>query len=130
MPGILVEPNVEAVWAAKQTGMGSAAATAGKRYRKVSGSLPQTNITYPSENYSDGARFNTATDILDTMQGGGAPGIQAQSGTFAHLAWLFCGQESVTGSGPFTHTITPSAGSFWTTWWKRLGSTSVMRERY
>lgn len=130
MPGLLVESNVGAVWAAKQTAKGTAATAAGKKYRMVAGSMPQTNTALGNENFMDGNRFQNAADFVDTIQGGGAPALQVQSGTLAHLMWLFLGQESVTGSGPFVHTSTPAAASFWTTWWKSLGATTIMREQY
>lgn len=130
MPGLLVESNVGAVWAAKQTAKGSAATAAGKKYRMVGGSMPQTNTALGSENYMDGNRFQNSQDFVDTIQGQGAPALQVQSGTLAHLLWLFCGSEGVTGSGPFVHTITPGSASFWSTWWKSLGATTVMREQF
>jgi hypothetical protein len=127
MPGLLVESNVGAVWVGRQTAKGTPSVVAGKKCRMVGGSMPQTNTAYGNENFMDGNRFQNATDFVDTIQGGGAPAIQAQSGVFAYLCYLFCGQESFATA---THTITPASGSFWTTWWKSLGATTVMRERY
>lgn len=127
----IVESNVETIWWAKQTAKGTVATTATKRGRKVAGTMIGTNVAYGSEDFSDGNRFATASDFVDTIEGGGAPAIQAQSGPFAHLAWLMLGAETVTGTDvPYTHVITPGAQSAWTTWWTRLGSSLVMRKRH
>lgn len=122
--------NVEAVWLAKQTAKGTPATTAIKKGRKVTGNFG-VDVNYGSENYSDGARFNSASDFVDNITGSGSAGLQGQSGVLAYTSYLMLGAETVTGTGPYVHTITPGATSFWTTVWKSLGSGSpVVRQRF
>jgi hypothetical protein len=131
-----IEANVEGVWFAKQSAKGSPAtapstAGTGKRIRKVGGDL-NVNRDDASEAFSDGNRFSTASDFVNAIRGEGAPVAQGQSGVLAYLAYLMLGQETVTGSSaPYTHVATPNtAGSFWSTWWKRVGSSVVQRQKF
>lgn len=130
MPGAVVESNVYGLWVAKQSAFGSPAASATKKLIQVGGSVGGTSA-YGSENWSDTSRFGDATDYVDTIQGGGAPVIEAQPDEAAYLYWLFFGGEVVTGTGPFIHTFTPGAtGSFWSTWWQRIGMSTIVRQKH
>ncbi len=127
MPAL--ERNIGAIWVAKQTAKGSPAATAIKKARTVSGNFG-IDVDTGSEPYADGARFNSSSDYLNSVTGSGSAGIQGQSGVLAYLAYLMLGAETVTGVGPYTHVAVPAASSFWTTWWKTVGSTVVQRQRH
>lgn len=133
MPAI--EANVEGVWVAKQSAKGTPAAApattaAGMLFRKVGGNL-NVNRDDSNENYSDGQRFSAASDFVNQILGNGAPVIQGQAAAIAYLSYLILGQETVTGTGPYTHVATPNnAGSFWTTWWKRVGQSVVQRQQF
>lgn len=123
-----IEARVEGIWFAKQSTKGTpatipSALTQGVTGHKVGGDV-NVNRNDGSENYSDGTRFGSALDFVDTIVGEGSPVVQGQPTVAAYLVYLMNGQESVTGaSDPFTHTSTPAAGSFWFTSWKKVGST-------
>jgi hypothetical protein len=128
----IIESRIEAVWWEKQTAKGTPASTAFRRGRKVGGDL---NVAREdaSEHYSDGQRFNTAADFVNTIVGNGNPTVQAQAGVAGHLAYLMLGQETVTGAAdPYTHVATPNAaGSFWCTFWKKVGSSvGPLRQKF
>lgn len=128
----VIEQQINAIWAAKQTAKGSAATTATKRPVIVGGDIA-IQKAQGSEAFSSLTRFNSATDFVDTLTGGGDAGIQGHADIVAYLFWLFCGQETVTGSAdPWTHVAQPgTAGPFWTTWWKRVGAAvGPVREKY
>lgn len=128
MPAL--EANVEAAWFAKQTAKGTPAAAAMKRGRKVGGGMSVARDD-GTEQYSDGARFASGTDFVNTVLGNGNPILQAQPGVVGALAYLMLGQETVTGvADPYTHVATPAGSSFWTTWWKKVGSTVVLRQKF
>lgn len=120
-----LEPQVNALWVAKQSAKGSpvAGVAATKRMVQVGGNLEIARAD-GNERYSDGStRFGSATDFIDTLSGGGDPVIQSHPDQLAYLCWLFFGQETVTGvADPWTHVFTPgSVGPFYSTWWKRVG---------
>jgi hypothetical protein len=124
MPAL--DPKLAKVAWAKQTTKGTPSAAATKVGRWVDGDLT-ANVSLGSEEYADGRRLSNATDFVDNISGQGAPGIQAQGGTLAHLIYLWCGQEVVTGVGPYTHTATPGDRSFWATFWKQVGVSPVVQ---
>lgn len=128
----IIESRIEACWWNKQTAKGTPATTAFRRGRKVGGDM---NVAREdaNEQYSDGNRFNSASDFVNTIIGNGNPTLQAQAGVVGHLAYLFLGAETATaGPDPFTHVATPnSAGSFWTTFWKKVGgSVGPLRQKF
>lgn len=126
-----VESRVEGVWWAKQSAKGTAASTADKQGRKIGGGMSPARDD-GNENYSDGSRFSSASDFVNTVLGNGNPMVQGQPGVTGHLAYLMCGQETVTGAAdPYTHVATPAnGGSFWSTWWKKVGQSSVLRQKF
>jgi len=127
-----IENRQGAIWWSKQSAKGSPSATAFRRGRHTAGDLT-VNPDLGSENYTDGERFNNAQSFVNSVQGNGNPTFQAQCGVVGHLAYLMSGQETVTGAGdPFTHVATPAnTGSFWSTWFKRVGqAVGPLRERY
>jgi hypothetical protein len=129
----VVESNVYGLWAAKQSAKGStiAGVAATKAMIQVAGDF-STNRDDGSEVWSDLARFGDQTDFVNTLVGGGNPGIEAQPTTLAYLNWLFFGQETVTGAGdPYTHSSSPGTnGGFWSTWWVRVGQNVIRREKF
>ena len=127
----LLELNIEAAWAAKQTAKGSPATTADKRFRKVGGDM-NVNRDDGNENYSDGERFTNAVSFVNTIIGNGNPATQGQASTTGYLSYLMLGQETATtvAAGLIEHVATPAAGSFWTTWWKKVGGTQVLRQKF
>jgi hypothetical protein len=128
----VLEPQINALWVAKQTAKGTPATSATKRPVFVGGDL-QIQRADGSEPFSTLTRFNSATDFVDTLTGGGEPAIQGHADMVAYLAWLFCGQETVTGvADPWTHVAQPgTSGPFYSTWWKRIGAAvGPVREKY
>lgn len=129
-----IETRQGALWWGKQTAKGTPLANASmfRRGRHVAGDV---NVARDdaNENYTDGERFNNAADFVNTLIGNGNPTLQAQAGVVGHLAYLFLGGETVTGSAdPWTHVATPNnAGSFWSTWAKKVGSSvGPLRQRF
>lgn len=133
MPAI--ESRTEAFWLSKQTAKGTPASTAVKRLRKVGGTAG-INRDDASQPWSDGNRFQTAEDYVNTILGNGAPVTQGQAGVLAYLLYLSMGQETVTAvpgpTGLYDHVATPSnAGGFWFTSWSKVGeSVGPHRVRY
>lgn len=127
----IVETKINGLWVAKQTAKGSPASTAIKRLRQVAGNV-RTDRSDGRERYGTDSRYGSAQHFVDTLAGSGDPGVQAQPGALAYLLYLLAGQESVSGAGdPYTHTITPAAaGGFWTTFWKKVGVSDIVRERF
>jgi hypothetical protein len=131
-----IEANVEEVWFAKQVAKGTpatapAAAGSGKKIRKVGGGISPTPA-HGNEPYSDGQRFQSATDFIESIVGNGAPVAQMGPGDGAYLTYLMMGSESVAAAVAtvFPHTITPGASGFWFTVWKRIGSSLVVRQKF
>jgi hypothetical protein len=132
-----MQANVEAVWFAKQTAQGTAAlynATGVKRGRKVGGDI-STARDDGSENYSDGQRFSSASDYVNTVNGSGNPTLQASPEIAGLLFSLSLGADAVgtAVSGVYPHTITPAGNSQWFTAWKEVGSASgggQIRQRF
>lgn len=126
----LVESKIYGLWIAKQTARASAAATAIKRLRQVTGNV-KVDRSDGRERFGTDARFGDAQHFVDSIMGSGDPGIQGQPGPLAYLLYLMAGQETVTGAAdPWTHETTPSAtGGFWATVWKKVGVTDVVREK-
>lgn len=134
-----VESNVYALWCAKQTAKGTpvtaiASGTAGKRVIQVGGDI-DTNREDGSENFSDLDRFGDSTDFVNTLSGGGSPVIEAQSDVVAYIAYLFFGSETfaakVPGTSPPKFTFEPGASAgFWSTWFKRVGLTQIIRHKF
>jgi hypothetical protein len=123
----LLELNQAGLWWANQTALGAAASTAIKKGRWVGGNVGGT-VTMGQEPYADGSRFNSTKQFPDRLEGGGSPGIQGQVGVLGHLLWCMCGSETVTGTGPYVHTIVPGSTSKYMTWWTSVGS-AVARKR-
>lgn len=128
-----LESNIGALWGAKQTAKGTpvAGVASSRRFNWVAGDL-NSSRSDGSENISDLSRFGDATDYVDTLIGEGSIGIQATPTETAWLAWMFFGQETVTGAAdPWSHVATPSAaGGFWATFWKRVGASTILRQKF
>lgn len=125
----LLELNQAGLWWSSQTAMGTIPSTAAKKGRWVGGGIGGT-VTMGQEPFADGSRFNSTLQYPDRLEGGGSPGIQGQSGPVGHLLWSMLGSETVTGTGPYTHVITPGASSKYMTWWTTVGSSIVRRRRH
>jgi hypothetical protein len=127
-----LESNIHALWAKKQTAKGApAVAASARRMVTVAGDFT-SNREDGSENFSDMDRFGDMTDFVNTITGEGNPGIETHPAQLAYIAWLFFGNEVVTGAAdPWQHETTPQAnGGFWSTWWLRVGATVIRREKF
>jgi hypothetical protein len=133
-----VETNLHAIWGAKQSGKGSAAtapstATTGKRLRLVIGDLAVARED-GSEAFSDMTEFSDAQDYVNTVVGSGEPGFQGTPDELAWLCWMTNAQETVTAiSGPPAtneHVSVPGTGRFYGTFWKRVGSQIIERQKF
>ena len=129
----VVESNIHALWVAKQTAKGTAATSATKKLQMVGGDL-NTARADGSENFSDLDRFGDAVDYIDTIQGTGSPVINAQPNGIAYLCWLFFGGETFTASGggaaPKYVFVPQTNTGFWSTWWKRVGLSEIVRQKF
>lgn len=129
----VTESNIYALWAAKQTAKGTAATVATKRLQQVGGDL-DTNREDGSENFSDLDRFGDAVDYINTIQGQGSPVIHAQPNATAYLCWLFFGGETFTagggGAAPKFVFVPQTNTGFWSTWWKRVGLSEIIRQKF
>jgi hypothetical protein len=117
MAGGALESNINGLWFAKQTAKGSPVTftTGTKRGRWVGGDL-QVNRADGEEAWSDQTLFADTVDFANTLIGNGAPVVQGQSSLTAYLAWISCGQESVTGGTNAVSTLTmtgaPTGGTY------------------
>jgi hypothetical protein len=130
----VAESNIYALWAAKQTAKGTPATVGTKRFQQVAGDI-STAREDGSENFSDLDRFGDAVDYINTLQGSGAPVIQAQPNATAYLLWLYFGGEAFTalsaGVSPPKFVFTPQANTgFWATFWKRIGLSEIQRQKF
>jgi hypothetical protein len=132
----VTESNIYALWAAKQAAKGTpvADAAAVKRFRQVGGDL-NVNPSHGSENFSDLDRFGDAADFVDSIGGGGAPVLQATPNELAYLNWLFFGTEVFTAkvvstSAPKFVFEPGSSTGFWSSWWKRVGQSEIVRQKF
>lgn len=129
----VTESNIHALWVAYQAAKGTASTTATKRLQQVGGDL-NTSRADGSENFSDLDRFGGAIDFIDTIQGDGAPVIHAQPNSTAYLCWLFFGGETFTaafaGVAPKYVFIPQTNTGFWATWWKRVGLSEIVRQKF
>jgi hypothetical protein len=133
----MIATNIYGAWAAKQTAKGSPATVATRRFIQVGGDVV-TNPDFGSEDYSDLDKFGNSTDWVNSIQGGGTPGLEASVTELAWLSWIFHGQEVVTPTGApdpvglQRHRFEPSpVPGFWFTWWKRVGdSGAAVRQKF
>lgn len=130
----IVESNIYALGVAKQAVAGTPTAAPVKRLIQVAGDF-QSPQDIGSENYSDLGQWGTSTDWINSVQGNGNPGCEADTDTLAYLLWLFNGAEVVTvnaeEAGLNDHTTTPAVGNgFLSTWHRRVGSSLIRRDRY
>lgn len=129
-----VEPNIYALWAAKQPARGTPATTATKRLQQSAGDFV-TNPDDGSENVSDLDAFGQTVDFRNTLIGNGNPTVHAQPDELAYLLWLMMGAEAFTakvaGTSPSKRVFEPAQTvGFWATFWKRVGLTDLIRHKY
>lgn len=136
----LLEPNIYGLWLGKQSAKGSPNTSPGKRMVHVAGGLNWQRED-GSENYSDGTKYGTSSDWVNTLLGSGEPGIEATPIESAYLWWLFSGAETIVNNGavvgppaiPATtrHVYTPSLGKgFWFTAFTKVGASNVIRQQH
>jgi hypothetical protein len=135
---VALETNLHAFWGAKQAAKGAAAAApstsaTGKRLRLIAGDLT-VNRNDVAENYSDLTEFGDAQDAVDTVTGSGEPVFHSTPDELAWLVWLLNANETVTNivGPPATkeHVSIPGSSRFWATFWKRVGSTVIERQKF
>lgn len=129
----ILEPNIYALWGAKQTAKATAVAVAsiGHRLVQVAGDFGYARDD-GEENYSDLNKYGSSADWVNSSLGNGEPGIEATPDELAWLMWMYHGGETVTPvTGPPTaqkHTFTPStARPHWGTWFRRVGLNVLQR---
>lgn len=132
----MIETNIYASWAAKQTAKGSPAAAATRRFKQVGAGL-QVQPDFGSEPYSDLDKFGDATDWVNQIVAQGAPPYEASAAELAWLLWIFHGGEAVTATvapdpvGLNNHHFEPSnTPGFWFTLWQRVGQAVINRQKF
>ena len=134
MAGIPVESNISGLWTSAQHDLATAATVGVKRLIQVGGDF-DINRDDSSENYSDLDRFGNQTDWVQTVIGSGSPVIQCTTNELAYLLWMFFGGEVFTikaaGVSPPKFVFTPGTTTgFWSTWWKRVGLSTIHRAKF
>lgn len=130
----MLETNLNALFASKQTAKGTPNATGTKRFKQVAGDLAVA-IDQGSEAWSDMDKYGSQTDFVNSVTGNGSPGIEATPEELAWLLYAYEGGETtsaVPGPPAKTAHVTvplPTAG-FWTTWHKRIGGSQVQRQQF
>lgn len=140
----ILEPNVYALIAAKQTARNSPVAlnSLTRRYLQVTGGMA-INRDDGKEDYGDvpvsgtpaSSKYGSSTDWVNSLLGQGEPGIEATPTELAHLLWLFHGAETVTTiTGPpaaAKHTFTPqlNRGHYFTLF-ERVGASVITRRKH
>lgn len=132
-PVALLEPNIYALWAGKQTAKGTALATPTRRMVQVAGDFAM-DPDDGEERYSDLSKYGGRTDWVNSRTGQGEPAIEATPTELAWLLWAFHGAETVTAvTGPPTaqkHTTVPtSTRGHWLTCYRRAGLSLIQRHR-
>jgi hypothetical protein len=140
----LLEPNIYALWAAKQTAKGSpvAAAAMTRRLLQVGGDFAAPRDD-GAEAYGDlpvagqpaASKYGGETDWVNSVLGSGEPAIQATPDELAWLLWAFHGAETVSPvTGPPAaqkHTFVPSTSrGHYLTFMKRVGATVIDRKKF
>jgi hypothetical protein len=130
----MLEPNIYALWAGKQTAKGTKNATPSKRLVQVGGDF-NINRDDGEENFSDLTKYGNRTDWINSVLGQGEPAVEFTPTEAAYLLWLFHGGETVTAvSGPpasSKHSFSPSLGrGFWASFARRVGQTVVQRHSF
>jgi hypothetical protein len=129
-----LESSVYGLWISAQKDKATAATLAVKQLIQTGGDI-DNNRDDGSDNYSDLTRFGTQVDFINTLVGTGSPVIVAQSNELAYLLWLFFGAEvftaSVAATSPPKFVFTPGdTTGFWSTIWKRVGLSTVLRQKF
>jgi hypothetical protein len=130
----VVEANIYALAAARQLVAGTPTAQPSKRFIQVAGDF-QSPQDLGSENFSDLTIWGDQTDWVNSVQGNGNPGLEADTDGLAWLLKTFTGSETVTVN-PTTATLNDhvtvpgSSNGDLSTWWFRLGDTVIRRGRY
>jgi len=130
----VVEANIYALGVAKQSAAGTPIAAPTKRLIQVAGDF-QSPQDLGSENYSDLGQWGTSTDWVNSVQGNGNPGLEADLDGLAYLLWLFNGAETVAANADEAtlndHTTIPAVGNgFLSTWHSRVGQSVVRRSQW
>lgn len=135
----IVESNIEAVWGGKQSAQGTLladTATGLHRFRKVAGDF-STNRDDGSEAFSDLTVYGDQADFVNNLTGEGDPGLEAQPEQIDSLIYWFSGVTPTTtgAADPFVHVTQPPTppavqSDIWTTWFKRVGAGSIVRQRF
>lgn len=140
----ILEPNIYALWGAKQAGKGSPVAAAGmsRRLLQVAGGFA-VNRDDGEENYGDlpvagspaSSKYGSSTDWVNSVLGEGEPGCESTPTELAWLLWLLHGAETVTAvPGPPTaqkHTFTPQAArGHYATFMQRVGLNNPVRMKH
>jgi hypothetical protein len=115
MPGV-IEQNIHAIWAEKQSAKGTPATTGTKRFRYVAGATLDVNPDMGQQAFNDGTAYGDAVDWLNSIVGQGQPSFEGGTDELAWLLWAFHGAETVSPSGTnavqtLTTTGTPTGGT-------------------
>lgn len=128
------ETQIYALAAGKQVAKGTALAAPTRRFIQVGGdfNVPQD---LGSENFSDLSKFGDSTDWVNSVLGRGNPSLQADFNNLAWLFYMFTGSETVAANATVPalkdHVAIDQAGSgFYSTWWKRVGQSTIDRKRF
>lgn len=134
-----LESNIHAIWGAKQSAKAAPAtapttATTGIRLLLGAQGDLSAQPEMGSEVFNDLDIFGDAQDYLQSMSGGGQLPIIATPNELAWLCWAINGGETVNAIvGPPVkkeHVGVPLPNPFFFSFWKRVGSSIIDRQRF
>lgn len=130
----LLEPNIYGLWGGKQVAKGTPNAAPAHRLPQAAGDFA-IEPDDGEERISDGTKYGTSADFVNSRTGAGEPGIQGEPTSTAWLLWMFHGAETVTAvAGPpaaSKHRFVPVTGrGHWGSYFRRVGRSVVQRHRF
>lgn len=116
----MIQKRLSRAGLAKQTGKDALAATPTFGFGVMDGKVVEAPIDQPAEEVTADSRINPGANRLEII-----PGMNFGTRAYARLMGLLLygglGSISTTGTGPYTHTITPADDLPWLTGFGRMG---------
>lgn len=130
----LLEPNIYGLWGGKQAAKGTPNDAPSHRLPQAAGDFA-LEPDDGEERISDGTKYGTSADFVNSRTGAGEPGVQGEPTSTAWILWMFHGAETVTAeAGPpasSKHSFVPTTGrGHWGSYFRRVGRSVVQRHQY
>lgn len=124
MPEIVMEPGQYQYWIGPQSAQGTAAADAALTVSPaITGGSVSTNLNAGVTRWPQySQRFWGAVRYVDSLTGAGELTCVGHPSNIGRLLrWMLGGTDTVSGAGPYTHTLATAAASQWLTIVRKVG---------